>query len=149
MHATVLCAKHCAWLWSAASIRSVWLKIIWSPFLLKSYKKKFKVDLKGMFQRVQGQEGQGWQLLAFPLTICSCCSTWDLEATAAPARRMRWLSVKSKRPCTGYLILGSSPATFSLRQLSCQPLCAPASPGMARRDSPAQKKDGGKAGSLN
>ena len=36
-----------------------------SPFLLKSYQKKFKVDWREMFQRAQGQKGQGWKLLAF------------------------------------------------------------------------------------
>lgn len=42
-----------------------------SLFLLKSYKRKFKMDLREMFQSVQAQKGQGWKLLAFPPTAAA------------------------------------------------------------------------------
>ena len=106
------------------------------------------MDLREMFRSVQGRERPGLEASGIS-PDCSCCGAQGLEATPAPAGRTQWLSVKSERPHTGALIPGSSPTTLSLRQLSCQSLCTPVSLGRARTDSPAQGKDGGKAGSLD
>lgn len=127
-------------------------KCLTKDYMESIFIKKLQKEIQGGLERNVSKSSRAGRpgLAASGISPdCSCCSARGLEATLAPARRMRWLSVKSKRPCTGSLILGSSPATFSLHQLSCQPLCTPASPGRARRDSPAQKKDGGKAGSLD
>lgn len=114
---------------------------IWVHFfllLLKSCKSKFKVDLRRMFQKVQGQEGQGWQLLASaPTTAAAAHEVWR------PLQLLPGGCSGCQSRARGHA-QGSDPrlltSNLSLRQLSCQPSCTPASPGRARRDWPAQKE---------
>lgn len=129
-------------------MRRVQLKITFESVFIKKLQKEIQDGFERNVSKHSSAERPGLEASGIS-PDCSCRGAQGLEATPAPARRTQWLSVKSERPHTGALIPGSSPTTSSLRQISFQSFCTPVSLGRARTDSPAQGKDGGKAGSLD
>lgn len=94
------------------------------------------MDLRELFQKIQGLKSQGWQLPTLPSLRLQ--EHRGLEATSAPAERTHRLPVKSKRPCPRALILDNF---FSVSaQLS--PLCTPVSSGGVKRPTSSEDREG-------
>ena len=116
-----------------------------SPFLLKSYQKKFKVDWREMFQRAQGQKGQGWKLLAFCPTAAAGMHKVRRPLQLLPGGRNGCQS-RTKGHALG-LRSWAPQQQLSLYVSTAAKLCAhllpQAGPGETHR---LQRKDEGKAG---